>query len=84
MSTTATLIAVARQALALTVPPALVAWTLGALIVTAATTPYTNAVGVRPVTVGPLDTYLLLTAVLVLSVLAAALTTASTALYRAR
>ena|GEM_PF-4807767 len=84
MSRSATLIAVARQALALTVPPALVAWTLGALIVTAATTPYTNAVGVRPVTIGPLDTYLLLTAVLVLSVLATALATARTALYRAR
>ena len=84
MSRTATLTAVARQALALTVPPAIVAWTLGALIVTAATTPYTNAVGVRPATIGPLDTYLLLTGVLVLSVFTTAIATASTTLYRAR
>lgn len=81
MSRTATLTAVARQALALTVPPALAAWALGALIVTAATTPYTSAVGVRPLTVGPLDTYLLLTAVLVLSVATTAIATARTALY---
>lgn len=84
MSRTATLSAVARQALALTVPPALAAWILGALIVMAATTSYTDAVGVRPATIGPLDTYLLLTAGFVLSVLTTALATASTALYRAR
>ena len=84
MSRTATLIAVARQALAVAVPPALVAWVLSALIVTAATAPYTSAVGIRPTTIGPLDTYLLLIAVLVLSVLATALATASTALHRAR
>ena len=83
-SRTATLTAVARQALALTVPPALVAWMLSALIVIAATTPYTNAVGVRPATIGPIDTYLLLTFILVLSVLTTAIATAVTALYRTR
>lgn len=84
MSRHAVLTAVARQALAVTVPPALVALALSGLIVTAATAPYIAALGGGPLSIGPLGTYLTLIAALVLTVVVTALTASRTALYRPR
>lgn len=84
MSRRATLAAVARHALAVTVPPALVAVALSGLIVTAATAPYTSALGVAPASIGPLATYLAVVASLALTVLVTAVATARTSLFRPR
>lgn len=84
MSQRAVLAAVARQPLAATIPPGLVALGLSGLIVMAATAPYTATLDGGPLSIGPLGTYLTLIAALVLTVLVTALTASRTALYRPR